>query len=116
MRTVFAAAALALVAIAAPAAAAVFDLDRARAFCAGGAADQAERCLADQERAGVWIDRFLYSGSLPRYLAKRAYRDCDARYGPDLRRTRICLQDAEDNRRNGGGGFLRSGVTIGGQR
>ena len=98
---------LALTAAPGVAAAKVFDMDRARAFCAAGEPAELEECLADQERAGQWIDRFLTSGPFPRYSARRAYIYCDQRYGPDLRHAKLCLEDIEDNRRNGDGLFGR---------
>lgn len=91
----------------------VYDIDRARSFCAAGDADKAESCLSQQERAAVWIDQWLDRGPFPHYLSDRAYRNCEARYGPDLRLIRRCLQNVEDDRRNNGGVLSGSGVTFG---
>jgi len=91
----------------------VYDAGRARSFCAAGAADEAESCLSQQERAAVWIDQWLDRGPFPHYLSRRAYRNCDVRYGPDLRMIRRCLQNIEDDRRNNGGVLSGSGITLG---
>lgn len=91
----------------------VYDIDRARGFCAAGDAEAAESCLSQQERAAVWIDQWLDRGPFPHYLSRRAYRNCDVRYGPDLRMIRRCLQNIEDDRRNNGGVLSGSGVTFG---
>lgn len=91
----------------------VFDIDAARTFCTAGAADGVEECLSDQEKAAQRIDYWLYRGDLPRYLSKRAYAGCDAFYGPDLRQVLICIEDGEDDRRNGRGFLSRRGITFG---
>ena len=85
---------------AAPAVAGVFDRDKARDFCGQAPAVEAEECLADQEIAGMRIDRWLDSGRFTRVDAKRAYVNCSARSAPDLRRVWSCLDQLRDNRRN----------------
>lgn len=91
----------------------VFDFDRARAFCAAGPAVEADGCLSQQQQAAHRIDVWLVRGELPRFLAKRTYRNCDIRYAPDYRQTLRCIEDVEDNRRNGRGVISGQGITFG---
>ena len=92
----------------------VLNLDEARAFCAQGAPDAAEECLSDQKKAAKRIDYWLYRGDLPRYLSRRAFSSCNAFYGPDLRQVWACIEDNQDDRRDGRGFFSRTGLTFGG--
>ena len=107
--------AIAALGMAVPAAAAtsVFDLDRARAFCAAGAAEAADGCLSEQEVAARRIDQWILRGDLPRYLSRRAFVNCDARYRPDYRLTWACIEDRRDDRRDGAGIRLNQGVRFG---
>ncbi len=91
-----------LTAIAAPASASVFNIDQARAFCTAGPADDAEHCLSDQKRAGQWLDNWQEIGEYPRFMAKRIVSRCDARYRPDLRQVKFCVEDVRDNRGKSG--------------
>lgn len=86
-----------VVAAAAPAAAAVYDADRAQAFCASQNAGAAsERCLEQQVEAARLIERWLGYGEYPRYISRRAYERCDARFTPDLRQTWTCIDELND--------------------
>lgn len=91
----------------------IFDFDRARTFCAAGPEGELEDCLNQQQRAANRIDFWLVRGELPRYLAKRTYKNCDIRYGPDYRRTLRCVEDIEDNRRDGRGALSGRGIVFG---
>lgn len=93
--------------------ASVLNLDQARAFCAQGAPDAAEECLSDQKQAAKRIDYWLYRGDLPRYLSRRAYSSCQAFFGPDLRQVWACIEDNQDDRRDGRGFLSRTGITVG---
>ena len=104
--------------IASPAAAAqnpasVLNLAEARAFCAQGEVEAAEECLSDQKKAAKRIDYWLYRGDLPRFLSRRAYSSCHAFYGPDLRQVWACIEDNQDDRRDGRGVLSRTGITFG---
>lgn len=106
-----------IVGAAVPAAAAaaptVFDRETARDFCAAGPAEAAEECLSDQETAARRIDHWLIYGDLPRYLSRRAYSSCQAFYGPDLRQVWACIEDNQDDRRDGRGFLSRQGAAFG---
>ena len=62
------------------ASASIFNVDQARTFCA---------------------DR----GEFPRFVAKRVVTRCDARYRPDLRQVKLCVEDVRDNRGKSGRRF-----------
>lgn len=119
MRASIAILALAAAATALPAAAvvsptSVFDFDRARTFCAAGPEAEADGCLNQQQQAAHRIDVWLVRGDLPRFLAKRTYRNCDIRYAPDYRQTLRCIEDVQDNRRDGRRGVVSGqGITFG---
>lgn len=86
--------------LATPAAAApstVYDESAARAFCQSGDAAAAERCINQQELAAERIDLWMTHGEFPRYIARRAYQRCAARFNPDLRQAWICLDDLDDD-------------------
>ena len=80
------------------ASAGVFNIDQARAFCVAGAPEKADSCLSDQRRAGAWIDAWADRGEFPRFMAKRVVTRCDARYRPDLRQVKFCVEEVRDNR------------------
>jgi len=105
--------AMPVAATAAASPASVFDFDRARAFCTAGPEVEADSCISQQQQAAHRIDVWLVRGELPRYLAKRTYRNCDIRYAPDYRQTLRCIEDVQDNRRDGRGVISGQGITFG---
>lgn len=79
-----------------------FSMDQARAFCAAGDAGKADRCLADQQSAGAWLEAWQDVGEFPRFMAKRIVARCDSRYRPDMRQIKICVEEVRDNRGKSG--------------
>lgn len=80
------------------ASASIFNMDQARTFCAAGNAEKADRCLADQQSAGAWLDAWSDVGEFPRFMAKRIVSRCDTRYRPDMRQVKFCVEKVRDNR------------------
>lgn len=103
MKPILLAAAVSLVPLAASAS--VFNVDQARTFCVAGVAEKADSCFSDQQRAGAWIDAWADRGEFPRFVAKRVVTRCDARYRPDLRQVKLCVEDVRDNRGKSGRRF-----------
>ena len=87
------------------ASASIFDVEKARTFCVAGAAEKADSCFSDQQRAGAWIDAWADRGEFPRFVAKRVITRCDARYRPDLCQVKLCVEDVRDNRGKSGRRF-----------
>lgn len=82
------------------AATSTFDMTGARAFCISGDSAKADGCISAQRRDGAWLDAWAASGEYPRFMAKRVIRRCAARYSPDLRRVRNCVDYVRDDRGN----------------
>jgi hypothetical protein len=82
--------------------ASVFNIDQARSFCVACAVEKADSSLSDQQRTAAWMDAWADRGEFPRFLAKLVVTHCDARYRPDLRQVKHCVEDVWDNRGKSG--------------